>query len=579
MKAFATTPNHNAFRNSIRGKLILVTLGSSLLTMALLAICFIFFFYQIELNHIISDLKNYTQITAHNCINPLQLKQKENSQEILSHLKEIEIIQKAILFDSMGGKIASYSTEGAQSLSINTKFMGDLNVEESAITTKQDIVHHEEFLGTLYMMNDMQGSKSLFWNTLGTMGIIMLSVFALMYYVCSVMGRRIAKPIEALSQTAIEVTQNESYSYRVQNKAKGELGDLIHSFNNMLTVIEKRSEELSQSEETFRALTENSMDLIFILNKWGQFTYASPYFCKCFNATLVNIIGIKFVDYIIEQDKERVSAAINNITHQGYHTLKIQSFQVRKSNGEHSYFQGHLRNMQGIKGIEGIVFNGQDITTEHDLQTQLMRTQKLDAMGQLAGGIAHDFNNVLAGILGCAEYIAHKLENSSPLLNYAESITKVCMKGKELTSQLLTFSRKEEVFFDKLQLHKAVMNVKDILNHTIDKMIRIEIHLEAQNDTIMAEQSKIEQTILNISLNARDAMPNGGTLTFKSSNPYHGIPSELRELPYEHFVLLQIMDTGCGMEPEVLDQIFEPFFTTKSVGEGTGLGLSSVYGT
>ncbi|MBW2713003.1 MAG: hypothetical protein JRC77_04560, partial [Deltaproteobacteria bacterium] len=208
-------------------------------------------------------------------------------------------------------------------------------------------------------------------------------------------------------------------------------------------------------------------------------------------------------------------------------------------------------------------------------EEQLRQAQKMESMGRLAGGIAHDFNNLLTAIRGYSSLVYDALESSNPLRSDVQEIEQASNRAARLVQQLLTFSRGEKQEPTHVDLNSLVDQLQPMLQHLIGTDTPISSDLTSDNAHILADPGQLEQALLNLALNAKDAMPKGGKLILRTStqeveNPCEGDSGKL--------VLLQVVDTGCGMDTATIDQLFEPFFTTKEVGEGSGLGLSMVYG-
>lgn len=221
-----------------------------------------------------------------------------------------------------------------------------------------------------------------------------------------------------------------------------------------------------------------------------------------------------------------------------------------------------------------------DITREADLQDQLRQAQKMEAIGRLAGGIAHDFNNLLTAILGNAELVLRRLGPSAAVREDVEQIREAAQQAAALVSQLLTFSRKQVVNPKVLSINESVANMARMLKRLIGDAIRLETELDPQAGLIRIDPVQLEQVIMNLALNARDAMPNGGRLTLRTKFARVDHPNTLHpsDLAPGLYAVLQVVDSGIGMDAKTQSRIFEPFFTTKEVGRGTGLGLSTVYG-
>ncbi|MEO7274049.1 MAG: ATP-binding protein, partial [Vicinamibacterales bacterium] len=221
-----------------------------------------------------------------------------------------------------------------------------------------------------------------------------------------------------------------------------------------------------------------------------------------------------------------------------------------------------------------------DLTAHKQLEEQLSQSQKMEAVGRLAGGIAHDFNNLLMVIGGQTGRLLEQMPEDDPMRRHAEAIAAAADRAAGLTQQLLAFSRRQVLSPQVLSLNAVVRNIHDMLERVIGEDIRCVLSLSDDIASVKADPGRIEQALLNLAVNARDAMPEGGTLTISTS------VVELDEVySRQHvgsrpgrYVMLAVSDTGCGMDPETRTRVFEPFFTTKEVGKGTGLGLSMVYG-
>jgi nitrogen-specific signal transduction histidine kinase/ActR/RegA family two-component response regulator len=221
-----------------------------------------------------------------------------------------------------------------------------------------------------------------------------------------------------------------------------------------------------------------------------------------------------------------------------------------------------------------------DITDRKQLEEQLRQSQKMEAVGRLAGGIAHDFNNLLMVIQGYADLLAERLPAGDPLRRNAEQIQTASQRATSLTRQLLAFSRKQMLAPKVISVQSILGDMERILRRLIGEDIQLETSSAPDVGLIKADRSQIEQVILNLAVNARDAMPQGGRLTIETANvdldaSYARSPVVLAPGKY---VMLAVTDNGCGMDAETQTHIFEPFFTTKEKGKGTGLGLATVYG-
>lgn len=209
------------------------------------------------------------------------------------------------------------------------------------------------------------------------------------------------------------------------------------------------------------------------------------------------------------------------------------------------------------------------------LEQQLLQSQKLDAVGQLAGGIAHDFNNLLTAINGYCELLELRMRTTDPLREWVGEIRKAGSQAAALTSQLLAFSRKQRLQIQAVDFPALIEEISQLLRRTLGERVKLEIDVPAKTSQyILADPNQVHQVIVNLAVNARDALDGDGTLRIASRRVERGKPGDQGR----SWIELEVSDTGCGMDSATLDQVFEPFFTTKPPGKGTGLGLSTVYG-
>ena len=222
----------------------------------------------------------------------------------------------------------------------------------------------------------------------------------------------------------------------------------------------------------------------------------------------------------------------------------------------------------------------EDVTENKAIEEQLRHAQKMETVGQLTGGLAHDFNNLLAVIIGNLDYASERLDSSSEEKGYLDRAQSAALRGAELTRQLLAFARRQPLQPQRVDIKELAAGMIKLQSRTLGEAIEIKTDFAAEVAPVMADPSQIESALLNLCVNARDAMPNGGRLTIATAN--HRIDEDYVSLYPDakigDYVMLSVSDTGSGMSPEVCKRAFDPFFTTKGVGEGSGLGLSMIYG-
>jgi two-component system, cell cycle sensor histidine kinase and response regulator CckA len=241
----------------------------------------------------------------------------------------------------------------------------------------------------------------------------------------------------------------------------------------------------------------------------------------------------------------------------------------------------HAEPLRGADGeVQGAVCMALDVTDRKQLEEQFRQAQKMEAVGRLAGGIAHDFNNLLMVIQGYADLMTDRLPEGDALRRNAEQIQMAAQRATSLTRQLLAFSRKQMLAPKVLNIQSVVVDMEKILRRLIGEDVELQTSAAADLGLVKADRSQLEQVIMNLAVNARDAMPKGGRLTIETANVE--LDASFGETPAVvvpgKYVLLAVTDNGSGMDAETQAHIFEPFFTTKEKGKGTGLGLATVYG-
>ncbi len=348
---------------------------------------------------------------------------------------------------------------------------------------------------------------------------------------------------------------------------------------SLITECKQTEEALRQSEERYRTVLEASPDPTVLYDIEGKVVYFNPAFTDVFGWTLERRVGKKMDLFVPPENwpetKMMIERVLNGESFAGIDTRRY----TKDGKVIPVCVSGAI--CRDEKGSPvGSVINLRDISKQKTLEAQLIQAQKMEAVGTLAGGIAHDFNNLLQAILGYTDLLILSKAPTNPDCSKLQKIMLAAQRGAELTQQLLTFSRKMESKKKPLDLNQAVGEVSKILERTIPKMIEVELHLAEDLSTVNADFGQIDQVIMNLALNATDAMPDGGKLTIAVENA--SLDEEFCRTHPEarpgDYALLTISDTGHGMDKETQTHIFDPFYTTKEIGKGTGLGLAMVYG-
>jgi two-component system cell cycle sensor histidine kinase/response regulator CckA len=358
--------------------------------------------------------------------------------------------------------------------------------------------------------------------------------------------------------------------------SKGQVTGILGIFWD-ITERKRAEEALRDSEERYRALYEDNPSMYFTVDTEGTVLSVNQFGAEQLGYTVEELIGKSVLDVFYRKDKEAVleqfAACLQN-------PAQIAHWEFRKvrKDGSMLWVKETARAMRGADGDTVVLIVCEDITERKRLEEQLRQAQKMEAIGTLAGGIAHDFNNLLTPIGGFAELLMWKTPEDSQQHEYLRQIKVAAERAATLTHQLLTLARRVQVEVRPLSLNSVVHEVIGLLERTIDKAIAIEPHLADDLATVEGDAGQLHQVLLNLCLNARDAMPDGGQLIIETQNMTLS-KAEARtvlDLDAGQYVLLRVTDTGIGMDAEAQQHLFEPFFTTKE--QGRGLGLAMVYG-
>ncbi|MHB1295007.1 MAG: hybrid sensor histidine kinase/response regulator [Anaerolineae bacterium] len=337
------------------------------------------------------------------------------------------------------------------------------------------------------------------------------------------------------------------------------------------------AEALAESERRYRELMDLLPDAVLLIRE-GRIEFANPAALRLLDAEHTDqVLGMNAAELIHPSDR---GLAVKQIlaTEQGLPDAP-QELRILTLGGKPVAIE--LRLLPVLHdGAPGTLLVARNITSQKELEEQLRQAQRMEAMGRLAGGVAHDFNNLLTVINGYSEFMLEGMAQDDPLIDDLSEIRAAGERAASLTRQLLTFSRKQVFEPRPVDLNAVLSGMTRMLQRILGEDIELVLRQAPQVGTIRADPGQIEQVIVNLAVNARDAMPNGGRLILSTKDIHveegHSV-MRLDPAPGS-YLLLTVSDTGCGMPREVLSHLFEPFFTTKEPGQGTGLGLSTVYG-
>jgi two-component system, cell cycle sensor histidine kinase and response regulator CckA len=339
-------------------------------------------------------------------------------------------------------------------------------------------------------------------------------------------------------------------------------------------------EALRRSEQRYRELFENANDMIYTMDLDGTMTSINQRGEQMTGYTRAELLGKPMGHHLLVAEDAAISRTALQRKLQGEAELTVYEVDLVRKDGSRLPIEVNSRLLyEGNQpvGLQGIA---RDISERKRLENELRHAQKMEAIGRLAGTIAHDFNNLLTAILGYSQLLLLRLDANSPWRKDVAEIDKAGRSAAALTGQLLAFSRKQEFKPQILDLNQVISGVERMLRRLIGSDVELTTVLDPALGTIKADPGRLEQVVMNLAVNSRDAMPKGGKLKITTTNVQVDPVQASRHLDARPgaYVLLVVTDTGVGMDLETQSHIFEPFFTTKETGKGTGLGLSTVYG-
>jgi PAS domain S-box-containing protein len=362
---------------------------------------------------------------------------------------------------------------------------------------------------------------------------------------------------------------------RVPTEASGEIGVLARAFDRMGADVHEKTVALEREIEERRRLFETSLDLILVVSRTGGIQRASPACRTILGYEPEEMVGRNGIEFVHPDDLEATRAEMRS-ARAGKQTRNFETRYVHK--------HGHAVTLSwtGVwsEPEQLHFFIGRDMTERIRLEQQLRHSQRMDAIGQLTGGVAHDFNNILTVITGMIDILADAVRADPALSGIVKMMDEAAERGSELTRHLLAFARKQPLQPRRTRINTLITGTTALLRPTLGEQIEIEVTLEENAWDAFVDPAQLTATLLNLAVNARDAMPDGGKLTIETGNVVldDSYCAVLSDVSPGFYALIAVSDTGSGIPAAIRDKVFEPFFTTKAAGRGTGLGLSMVYG-
>jgi PAS domain S-box-containing protein len=341
-------------------------------------------------------------------------------------------------------------------------------------------------------------------------------------------------------------------------------------------------ETLRESEQLARGIIDTALDAFIQMTEDGAISDWNPQAETIFGWSRDEAVGRKLGDLIIpELQRDAHNAGLQRFLRTGHRKILGRRLELDALRRDGKEIQVEL-SITGLRRRDGVVFNGfvRDLTDRIAAQDRIRQAEKMEALGQLTGGIAHDFNNILTVITGTIEILADAVKSEPQLAAISRMINEAASRGADLTQHLLAFARKQPLQPREVDINTLVIDTAKLLRPTLGEQIEIESAFEDETCFATVDPNQLTTAILNLALNARDAMPNGGKLVLETGSTYldENYASANSDVQPGHYALIAVSDTGGGIPAAMLDKVFDPFFTSKGPGKGTGLGLSMVYG-
>ncbi len=418
---------------------------------------------------------------------------------------------------------------------------------------------------------------------------IWFAVMCVVFPAALAFSHRLLSPIAGLTNAADRLASGDSDA-TLPSTGVQELQLLSRSFNRMRVELKKQTEELRESEEKYRSMANMLPLIVFQLDRAGNFEFVNKAGFEAFGYAKDDVLGgmLNARHMFVETDLTRVVENLAMVFEKRGRELGWSEYTALRKDGNSfpvSILSDHVEDDKGnVTGLRGVIM---DITSsklaeeERDkLQAQLNQAQKMESIGRLAGGVAHDYNNKLFVIIGYTEMAMRKMASDDPLQKDLKEIYNSAWRSADITRQLLAFARKQTISPKVLNLNETVEGMLKMLRRLIGEDIDLVWLPGKHPDPVRVDPSQIDQILANLCVNARDAIGGVGRITIETDNVRldEEYCADRPGFKSGGFVMLAVKDDGCGMDKETMDNVFEPFFTTKSVGEGTGLGLATVYG-
>jgi PAS domain S-box-containing protein len=530
-------------------------------------------------------------------------------EDVFERTKQDLDLLYIVITDASGALIAGYNRDAVPGTKYAAPSGSSRLTDRDVYKTGAPIVHGDQVIGNIYLGFSLKELTSRVVESKRNVVLLSLGIFVLGLVGAYLIATVVTRPLSDMVRTTKRIAGGD-LTKRTQVSSISELRTLAQSFNFMVDRLEavqrdlermnreleqrvaertrelrsemeerERTEEaLRSSEQRYRLLFERNMAGVYRTTIDGRLLDCNESFAKMLGfETRQEILSHQAYEFYFDvADRDAFLSAL-----QAERSLVNYELRLRRADGTPIVVVENVNILGGEDGSNPVIQGTMiDITEREQLEEQLRHAAKMEAVGQLAGGIAHDFNNLLTGILGYATMLKSRAEPSSFFLRASTTIEEAAQRAVDLTEQLLGFARRGKHQIVPVDIHKTITDVVYLLERAIGKNIKLIVALDAKHACTSGDPGQLQQMLMNLAINARDAMPNGGGLTIRTESMTldEATGRVYADASPGEYIRIEVSDTGAGIPAEIQSRIYEPFFTTKEKEKGTGMGLAMVYG-
>ncbi len=514
------------------------------------------------------------QVVGDACVAGLSFDDADDAAAVLARLHEFPDIEAAALYRDTGGLFATYQREGTArgatwpaTLAPDAPPVREMRGDEAVV--RIPVTYEGQGYGTIEVVASNDVLDAEIRSYILTLVVVAIVLVGLSVLAALLLQRRITRPIFQLADVARGVTSNPDTTLRAPTGFGGEIGTLATGFNAMLEKLAARERELVGSRDMLRAMIDSSPIAIIGIERYGA--------VNLWNASAEAIFGAP-ADLVLGRQITAVAPDLELGTIWSHCSDKpFVLFEATLENGRTlSVSSAPLPDGGAVAMVADVTERRHAAEELAERAAQLQRVQKLEVVGRLAGGVAHDFNNLITVVMASAQLLQWRSTARPDLRTYIDNIQNAAQRGAALSRRLLAFSRQQAVDARRVDVRAVLAELEKMVRSVVGEQITVALDADDPGAVVTVDQGQLEQVLLNMVLNARDAMPTGGVLTLRATVVDRGaLGARALRGAAASWVALTVQDTGSGMPPEVIAKVFEPFFTTKARGRGTGLGLAT----